>query len=135
MSPLRLLVLTLGAQFVAVVLQTWVINNVRLGVLDDVTVPVILTLSMAATVALSGALTWAVVRAKPRSRVVGGVLLLVGLAFAFAWPIGFLLALETPDVLATWAMGAALPTWQGLVSALIGAYALGASSNQNDSSH
>jgi hypothetical protein len=109
---------------IAVVLQTWLVNSARVGLLADDATPMILTMGMMVTAGLSVGTALVILRAPKRNRVVGAVLLILGLTFAFAWPIGFWLALSVPDALATWAMGPSLPTWQGLVLAVLGGYSV-----------
>ena len=127
MLPRGQLAVAIGAQAACVILQQWLVTAGRVGLFGAASVPLIHTVAVGFAVSLSGAVAWAVLRGAAHSATVGVVLLVLGGLSALWWPVAFWLGLPSPDVVASWATGPALPIWQGLFVAVLGIYSLGAS--------
>lgn len=81
------------------------------------------SISLVAMAGLAGVLAWRAFRPTPVGPGVSLVLVALGAFMTFAWPIAFA-ASAGPwfiDTVAAWGSGAALPEWEGAMTAVIGA--------------
>lgn len=118
MQPIVVLA-AFAAQLVSIVLQTWLVPGpVELFATSSQVWAI--WFGRTCVVLASGALAWLVFRAPRLPIGTSLILVLLGGAAGYAWPVAFALGLEIPVFLTRWIDGPALPQWQGIITAVIG---------------
>jgi hypothetical protein len=121
--------LKIAGALVATIAVTWLldewIRSSAPGLFASNWAPWIVWSSMTITIGLAVGLAFLALRASPPDLAVALLLIMVGLAIGYSWPVAFTLGIQVPDLLTRWTRGPALVVWQALLVLAIGIAAAG----------
>lgn len=120
---MRSLLTAIAVQAVAIVLQTWLIGF-NLSLFATAATVWAIWLGMSVTAAGTMVLAHQVLGHCRISRTQAGAMIILGAAFGFILPLSRTAGVQLPDLILGWATGPALPTWQGILTMMIGAFSL-----------
>jgi hypothetical protein len=121
MDMRRNVVLVTFAVLAQVVAVWWNEAFQGISLLTDPAEPIGVALTITVTAAIAGVLAWRAFVPRPASPAIGIVFVAIGAVMTFGWPLGFAAATSWATDVAHWGAGAALPQWQGALTAVIGA--------------